>query len=61
MMFDTVKRLYEAGRLDETGLDKAVLLGWITAEQKHELMGSPTVLPLEPEQPTENVQPDVQA
>ncbi len=38
-MYDTVKRIYLAGRIDEKkGLTKAVKLGWITEEQKQELI-----------------------
>lgn len=37
-MFDRLKRLYEAGSLNEAGLDKAVRLGWITEDQKQEIM-----------------------
>ena len=34
MMFDGLKRLYLAGKIDAAKLDIAVSKGWITAEQK---------------------------
>ena len=37
-MFDRLKRLYESGALNEAGLDKAIRLGWITEDQKQEIM-----------------------
>jgi len=33
-MFDSLKRLYLAGKIDAAKLDIAVSKGWITAEQK---------------------------
>lgn len=40
-MFETLKRLYDNGNgaLDENGLNNAVLKGWITEEQKQEIVG----------------------
>lgn len=38
-MFDTIKRLYEAHRLTEDGVQKAVKRGWITAAQYKEIVG----------------------
>lgn len=37
-MYNTLKRLYQAGKLDEAGLENAVTKGWITEEQKREIM-----------------------
>lgn len=37
-MYEKVKKLYIEGRIDESGLDKAVKYGWITEEQKKEIM-----------------------
>ena len=39
-MYERVKRLYNEGKIDETGLDKAIDLGWITEEQKTEIINS---------------------
>lgn len=36
-MLETLKRLYKSGRLDDEGLQSAVLKGWITAEQAEEI------------------------
>ncbi len=38
IMFASVKRLYDEGRLTETGLDNAVSKGWITTEEKTQIM-----------------------
>jgi len=38
-MFERLKRLYKAGRIGEAELDQAVEKGWITEEQKQEIMG----------------------
>ncbi|WP_082989695.1 XkdX family protein [Christensenella intestinihominis] len=38
-MFETLKRLYQGGRLDKAGLQGAVDMGWITGEQMNEIMG----------------------
>ena len=37
-MFERLKRLYSEGKIDESGLQAAVDKGWITAEQKQEIM-----------------------
>lgn len=37
-MYETIRRLYEEGKLTETGLSKAVSDGLITEEQKEEIM-----------------------
>ncbi len=39
-MFETLKRLHREGKLTEQGLDNAVLKGWITAQQKNEIIGA---------------------
>lgn len=39
-MYETLLRLYQESRLKETGLTKAVTLGWITEEQKSEIIAS---------------------
>lgn len=39
-MYDRLKRLYDSGSLDETGLQRAVSLGWITVEEKEQIMNS---------------------
>lgn len=36
-MYDTLKRLYTNGQLDETGLRKAVVLNWISSMQFTEI------------------------
>lgn len=36
-MYDRLKRLYLSGSLNDTGLDKAVTLGWITSDQEAEI------------------------
>lgn len=38
MDYERIKRLYREGKLTEAGLDKAVRLGWITAEQKQQIL-----------------------
>ena len=38
MMFETLKRLYGVGKIGEVGLSIAVSKGWITVEQKEEIM-----------------------
>jgi len=40
-MFERVKRLYLTG-MSDTGLDRAVTFGWITEEQKQEIINSKT-------------------
>lgn len=37
-MYNTLRRLYLTGKLDEEGLKNAVAKGWITEEQKKEIM-----------------------
>lgn len=36
-MFETLKRLYGDGRIDNAELARAVAMGWITEEQKGEI------------------------
>ena len=38
IMYASVKRLYDEGRLTETGLDNAVAKGWITSVEKTQFM-----------------------
>ncbi|WP_318362195.1 XkdX family protein [uncultured Agathobaculum sp.] len=38
-MYETIKRLYTAKRLDKAGVQKAVKRGWITATQYKEIVG----------------------
>lgn len=38
-MFERLKRLYNEGKIDVIGLQKAVDKGWITEEQKEEIIG----------------------
>lgn len=37
-MFERLKRLYDAGRLTETGIQNAVARGWITAGEAAEIL-----------------------
>lgn len=37
-MFETLKRLWLEGRLTEVKLDNAIAKGWISTEQKAEIM-----------------------
>lgn len=39
-MYETLMRLYNEGRLPEVGLSNAVTKGWITEEQKKEIIDS---------------------
>lgn len=39
-MYETLLRLYQEGRLNEVGLKNAVSKGWITEEQKQEMMSN---------------------
>lgn len=39
-MYNTLKRLYSTGKLTQNGLNNAVLRGWITEEQKEEILNS---------------------
>lgn len=38
-MFETLRYLYEKGRITAAALERAIGLGWITAEQKQEIVG----------------------
>lgn len=38
-MLETIKRLYQSGKLNTAGLDNAVIKGWITQEQADEIKG----------------------
>ncbi len=38
VMYATVKRLYLQGKINEAGLDNAIKRGWITREEKAEIM-----------------------
>jgi hypothetical protein len=40
-MFETVKRLYDQGKLPKAGVANAVLKGWITEAQYTEITGDP--------------------
>ena len=42
-MYYTLERLYNQGRITEAGLKKAVSFGWITEEQKVEIIASKKV------------------
>lgn len=37
-MFERLKRLYNEGKIDETGINNAVNKGWITQEQAQEIL-----------------------
>jgi hypothetical protein len=37
-MFETLQRLYGEGKLTLQGLENAVVKGWITEEQKQEII-----------------------
>lgn len=37
-MYETLKRLYDSGRLSEDGLQDAVRKGWITEIQMQEIL-----------------------
>ena len=37
-MFETLKRLYDAGQIDQTKLLKAIEKEWITQEQYNEII-----------------------
>lgn len=39
-MYESIKRLYEAGRLSEAGVKAAAAKGWITPQQAAVLIGS---------------------
>lgn len=38
IMYERLKRLFEEKKLTAAGLANAVIVGWITAEQKKEIM-----------------------
>ena len=40
-MYETLKRLYDVGKLSEQGLDNAVVKGWIAPEQRYEIAPLP--------------------
>ncbi len=40
MMFETIKRLFFAGKLSEKGIIAAVTRGWITQEQADSLLAT---------------------
>lgn len=37
-MYETLKRLYSQGKIDATGLEKAIEKKWITREQYEEII-----------------------
>ena len=37
-MYETIKRLYGVGSLTVDGLDNAIIKGWITEEEKREIL-----------------------
>ena len=37
-MFEYLKSLYQKGKISEVGLDNAVSKGWITEEEKQEIV-----------------------
>lgn len=39
-MFDLLASMYREGMIDKTGLDKAVVLGWITQAQEDQITSS---------------------
>lgn len=38
IMYAAVRRLYQEGKIDESGLDNAIKKGWITAKEKADIM-----------------------
>lgn len=40
-MFERLKRLYNAGQLDEAAIRNAVTKGWLTEEQANEILKPP--------------------
>ena len=46
-MFDKLKNMYDAGRIDEKYLIQAIKLGWITEEEKNVIMGTAPGAPIE--------------
>lgn len=43
-MYSIVKKIYLEGKIDDTGLDNAVTKGWITEEQKAEIIAAKEAL-----------------
>lgn len=39
-MYDTLKRLYESGKLSKEKLDNAVIKGWIVQDEENEILKS---------------------
>ena len=39
-MYNTVERLYRSGKIDLSGLERAVRLVWITEEEKQTIIGT---------------------
>lgn len=37
-MYNTVERLYKSGKIDLSGLERAIRLGWITEEEKETII-----------------------
>lgn len=37
-MFETIRRLYQSGKLTEAGVQAAAVKGWITQEQAREIV-----------------------
>lgn len=37
-MFETIRRLYQAGKLTAAGVEAAAVKGWITPEQAREIV-----------------------
>ena len=46
-MFDKLKSMYDAGRIDEKYLIQAIKLGWITEEEKNVIIGIASGAPIE--------------
>lgn len=38
-MFETLKRLYDTGKLNEQGLQNAVTKGWLTTGEYNQIIG----------------------
>ena len=53
VLFDTVKRLYDEGKLTEIGVTNAVAKGWITADDKL------LIIPVVEEIPNEIIQDEL--
>ncbi|WP_304576589.1 hypothetical protein [Romboutsia ilealis] len=50
-MYDRLKRMFLTGKIDETYLNQAVNLGWITTEECEEIKGLKTPIIIEEENP----------